>query len=122
MVAPTAPSWRTCGSGNDPDGHSTMSFRTIVTDSRAATLAANAKLPPLKMPWKGGSQVCHIHAIPDLALDAPLHNSFSSSSRLSRSFQHMVHMQADEQNYLSMQQDFLRARKDEAATQAQLKQ
>jgi hypothetical protein len=34
----------------------------------------------------------------------------------------MVHMQADEQNYLSMQQDFLRARKDEAVMQAQLKQ
>lgn len=34
----------------------------------------------------------------------------------------MYHTQVDELNYLSMQQDFLRARKDEAAMQVQLKQ
>lgn len=31
-------------------------------------------------------------------------------------------MQVDEENYLSMQQDFLQARKEENAMQAQLKQ
>jgi hypothetical protein len=100
-----------------------MSFRTFVTDSRAAMLAANAKLTPLKIPWKGGSQVCHTHAIPDLAPDAPLHTAASRVRLVSHGLvQHMVHMQADEQNFLTMQQDFLRARKDEAAMQAQLKQ
>ena len=94
-----------------------MSFRTFVTESRAATLTANARLRPIKMPWQGGSQVRHHHSIWDGTARTP-----KLPALVCNPSQHMHHTQVDELNYLSMQQDFLRARKDEAATQAQLKQ